>query len=44
VHTILALRTQLTLAKLCGRRESDQALVLPGSDYLQGMLKIKRVR
>src|SRR5215207_1425194 len=44
VHTILALRTQLTLAKLGGRRETNQALVLPATDYLQGMLKIRRVR
>jgi hypothetical protein len=44
VHTILALRTLLTLAKLRGRRETDQALVLPGVDRVQGMLKISRVR
>src|SRR5688500_5507661 len=44
VHTILALRTELTLAKLGGRRETSQALVLPGADHVQGMLKIRRVR
>jgi hypothetical protein len=44
VHTILALRTLLTLAKLWVRRETDQALVLPGTDYVQSMLKISRVR
>jgi hypothetical protein len=44
VHTILALRTLLTLAKLSGRRETDQALVLPGMHCVQGMLKISRVR
>jgi hypothetical protein len=43
VHTILALRTLLTIAKLCWRRETDQALVLPGMNYVQGMLKISRV-
>jgi hypothetical protein len=44
VHTILALRTQMTLAKLCRRRETNQALVLQRADHVQRVLKIRRVR
>ena len=44
VHTIFALRTQLTLAKLRGQRETNQALVLPPSYHVQGVLKIRWIR
>jgi hypothetical protein len=44
VHTILALRTQLTIAKLCDRWETNQALVLPRTDHVQCVLKIRWIR
>src|SRR4029453_12256246 len=44
VHTILALRTLMTIAKLCERRETNQPLVLPRTDDVQCVLKIRWIR
>ena len=44
MHTILALRTQMTLAKLRGQRETNQALVLPRADHVQRVLNIRWIR